>query len=166
MLRVTLAGLRAHSRRMFATALAVIFGVGFVAGTLIFSDTARAGYYDTFARTARSVDVAVLPPDQGGPLSAAQVAAVRDLSTVEAVDARLARSLALVGRNGRPLTNFGEVGYGISVDGDPRLRGFDVTGRTPTAAGEAMVDQETVAHQRFAVGSSITVLDHLKRLGA
>src|SRR5262249_33243877 len=50
MLRTTLAGLRAHGRRMAATAIAIILGVGFVAGTLIFSDTARAGFFDTFAR--------------------------------------------------------------------------------------------------------------------
>ena len=35
--------LRAHPRRLVATTLAVVFGVAFVAGSLIFGDTARAG---------------------------------------------------------------------------------------------------------------------------
>ena len=47
MIRATLAGMRAHARRMVGTALAVLLGVGFVAGTLIFDDTARAGFFGT-----------------------------------------------------------------------------------------------------------------------
>jgi putative ABC transport system permease protein len=42
MLHTTLAELRAHKLRLVATALAVMLGVGFVAGTLIFGDTAKA----------------------------------------------------------------------------------------------------------------------------
>ena len=58
MIGVTLAGLRAHARRMLATALAVIFGVGFVAGTLIFTDSIRQSFFDSFARQAKNVDAA------------------------------------------------------------------------------------------------------------
>jgi putative ABC transport system permease protein len=158
MWRTTIAGLRAHTRRMFGTALAVIFGVGFVVGTLVFTDTARAGFYDTYARTAQGIDVAV-EPTKSTLLSQGQVDAVRALPDVRAVDARIVASLALLDKRGRPITNFGQVGTVVSTDGDPTLRAFDVTGRVPSAPGEAVLDKETAAHQRFSVGDAVTVLD-------
>jgi putative ABC transport system permease protein len=165
MWRTTIAGLRAHARRMVATALAVVFGVAFVAGTLIFGDTARAGFFDTFSRVAKNIDVAIeAPPRTGkvGPdpvLTAAQVATVSALPHIGAVDARIVQPLVMLDRHGRALTNFGRVGLAFSTDGDPRLRAFDVTGRTPSAPGEAMLDVETAAHQHYAVGDRITVVD-------
>lgn len=166
MWRTAIAGLRAHARRMLATALAVIFGVAFVAGTLIFSDTARAGFFDTFSRVAKNIDVAVEAPARSGGkgaakpvLTAAQVAAVSGLPHIGAVDARMVQPLAMLDRRGRLLSNFGQVGVAVSTDGDARLRAFDVSGRVPSSRGEAMLDVETAAHQRFAVGDSITVLD-------
>src|SRR3979409_1976545 len=50
MLKTTLAGLRAHKLRLVATGLAIVLGVGFVAGTLIFGDTVKAAMFDQFAR--------------------------------------------------------------------------------------------------------------------
>ena len=52
MLRSALAGMRGHLGRLTATALAVVFGVAFVAGTLIFADTTRAAYSDAFSSSA------------------------------------------------------------------------------------------------------------------
>jgi putative ABC transport system permease protein len=154
MIGVTLAGLRAHARRMLATTLAVVFGVGFVAGTLIFNDTAQAGFYRAFSRAAQNVDVAV---QRGGSaaLSAAQVATVRGLPHVSDVDARVVQPLALLDRRGRPIANFGQVGVVVSTDASPALRAFDVTGDLRSLA----LDTETAAHQRFAVGDTVTVLD-------
>jgi putative ABC transport system permease protein len=166
MLRMTLSRLRAQSRRMLATGFAVVLGVGFVSGTLIFSDTAKAGYFDTYSRTAKNIDVAVEPPAPSGAkgesvplLSAAQAEAVRRVPGVAAVDARMVTSLAMLDRRGQLLNNFGQVGVAVSTDGDVSLRAFDVTGRVPSAPGEAMVDPETAAHQHLVIGDQITVVD-------
>jgi putative ABC transport system permease protein len=157
-LRTTLAGLKAHARRLAATALAVILGVGFVAGTLIFSDTAKAGFYDTFARTAKNVDVAV-ERDKNGPLTQEQLARVREVKGVKTVDARIVTSLPLLGADGKPVTNFGRAGYAISTDGDPAMRAYDVDGALPADSGEAVLDKETAAHQKLTVGGRITIAD-------
>jgi putative ABC transport system permease protein len=162
MWRTTIAGLRAHARRMVATALAVVLGVGFVAGTLIFTDTARAGFYDTYSRTARSIDVAVEPKGTAKStpmLSQAALDAVRALPDVSTVDGRMVQPLPLLDKHGRIIANFGTVGTAVSTDGDPVLRAFDVSGRVPSAPGEAVLDTETAAHQRFSVGDTVTVLD-------
>lgn len=157
MRRVAFAGLKAHARRLAATAVAVVLGVGFVAGTLIFTDTTEAAFYDTFARVAKNVDVAVEPGND--PLTPAQLAKVRQVDGVRAADARITTSLALLGSDGRPVTNFGRVGYAISTDGDPALRAYDVVGALPAGSGEAVLDSETAAHQRLAAGDRITVAD-------
>jgi putative ABC transport system permease protein len=164
MFRTTLAGLRAHARRMVATALAVIFGVAFVAGTFFFRDTATAGFFDTYARTAHGVDAVVDPPQQAKGdnqtrLTEAQASVVKGLPGVDHVDVRHVEPLALLDAKGKAVTNFHRIGWAVSTDGDPRLRGFDVDGTAP-GPGEALVDKETAAHQRITKGSTITVLDH------
>src|SRR5262249_6073589 len=135
MLRTTLAGLKAHARRMAATAIAIVLGVGFVAGTLIFTDTAKAGFYDTFARVAKNVDVAIEPPKTGNALRTAQLAEVQALQQVQTADARIVTSLPLLGGNGKPVTNFGRVGYAVNTDGDARMRAYDVDGALPAGDG-------------------------------
>jgi putative ABC transport system permease protein len=165
MFRATLAGLRSHARRMVATALAVIFGVAFVAGTLFFRDTATAGFYDTYARSAHGVDAVVDPParatkQEGVPkLTEQQATVVKGLSGVDKSDVRRVEPLVMLDAKGRPIVNFSQAGYAVSIDGDPGLRAFSVDGRMPTATGEALLDQETAAHQRVAAGDWVTVVD-------
>src|SRR5262249_5419741 len=105
MLQVIFSGLRAHLARFVGTAIAVILGVGFIGGTLVFNDTATVAFYDTFARTAKGIDaVAVGKPD---PLTAEQLTAVQKLSTVDGVAGRMVVSLPMLDRRGKLLTNFG-----------------------------------------------------------
>ena len=101
----TLAELRAHPRRMFATALAVILGVGFLTGTLILGDTAQVAFYNSFARPARDLDASVqakTPPDGRVEryLSAAQAGTVATLPEVAAAQGRMVAALAMKFRSG------------------------------------------------------------------
>ena len=89
-----MAGLRAHARRVVGTLFAVVFGVAFVSGTFIFTDTAKAGFYDAFARTGRNVDVDVQPPleskGQQSRLTAARQGTIR--SSTSTMTAKRSRS--------------------------------------------------------------------------
>jgi len=159
MLRSTLAGLRGQLRRLVATTLAVVFGVAFVAGTLIFGDTARAGYVEAFAGIATNVDVVVQPAGDGkAPLTGVQLAAVRALPDVAAAEGRMAAPLALLDKRKRPVTNFGQIGLAVSVDGDAGLRPYEIAGRNP-GAGEALLDTDTAERLGYATGDTITVVD-------
>src|SRR5689334_20704934 len=120
MLRIAMAGLRAHARRVVGTLFAVVFGVAFVSGTFIFTDTAEAGFYDAFARTGRNVDVDVQPPLESR-LTAEQLATVRAAPDVAVAEGRVVAPLAMLDRRGKPISNFGRVGLAVSTDGDPRL---------------------------------------------
>ncbi len=167
MLRTTLAGLRAHKLRLVATALAIVLGVGFVAGTLIFGDTAKSALFDEFARGARHVDAVVEPAatpaksDRHPPtLPLSTVDTVRAVPGVSQVDGRMQEYLPLLDKHGRLVGNSEDPGVGLSAGTVPALRLFDVTaGRAPAASGEAALDADTIARTHYAIGDTITVLD-------
>jgi putative ABC transport system permease protein len=167
LLRTTFAGVRAHPGRLVATLLVVTLGVGFVSGTMIFGDTAKASLFDQFARAARNVDVVVLAPEATASHSPASpptlpvetLDAVRGVPGVAGAEGRYAPRLALLDQDGRLLSNADLPGYAISAGADPALRPYDVVdGRVPSARGEAAVDERTAAHAGFAVGDRVTVV--------
>jgi putative ABC transport system permease protein len=172
MLTVALAGLRAHRLRLVATGLAIVLGVGFVAGTLVFGDTARAALFDQFARAARNVDVSVEPPASAGKpaggsqprLDPATVQAVRAVPGAAVAEGRMRAYLPMLDRSGRVVGGGDQPGLTMSVGADPRLRPYDVAaGRVPATAGEAALDADTAARTRYRVGDTITVLDTAQR---
>ncbi|MFI6762510.1 ABC transporter permease [Micromonospora sp. NPDC050417] len=158
LVRLAVAGLRAHAVRLLLTAFAVVVGVGFLAGTLVYGDTARAAFYDDLARSARNVDVVVEPAET--LVSAETVDRIRAVDGVAEVDGRVIAWLGLLDRDGRLLTQQGHVGYGLSVPGVASLAPYDVTaGRLPTVPGEVAVDKTTVAATGYALGASVSLLD-------
>jgi putative ABC transport system permease protein len=168
MLRTTLAGLRAHKLRLVATAVAIVLGVGFVAGTLVFGDTARAALFDQFARAASNVDVSVEPSvtarkserDRPPELPLSTVDSVRAVGGVADADGRMQEFLPLLDKKGKVVGNGDNPGLALSVGTVAALRPYDVaSGRVPAAAGEAALDTDTLARTKYAVGDTITVLD-------
>ena len=167
MFRTTVAGLLAHKLRLVATALAIVLGVGFVAGTLIFGDTAKAAMFDQFARGAKNVDVQIALADPDRKLDAYQrrvplstVDSVRAVPGVSSVDGRMVSFLPLLDKKGRLVGNSDSPGVTLSVGTVPALRSYDVTsGRVPAASGEAALDSDTATRTHYAIGDRITVLD-------
>lgn len=136
----------------------MVVGVSFLAGTLVYGDTARAAFYDDLARSARNVDVVVEPAET--LVSADTVARIRAVDGVAEVDGRVIAWLGLLDRDGRLLTQQGHVGYGLSVPGVASLAPYDVAaGRLPRTAGEVAVDKTTVAGTGYALGAPVTLLD-------
>ncbi len=172
MFRTTLIELAARKARLVATALAIVLGVGFVAGVLIFSDTARAAMFDTFARSARNVDVAVSAPQpvtelqrrQPPVLAVSTLDAVRSVPGVAGAQGRIEENLPMLDRAGRLVGGAQNPGATMAVGTDPALYPFDVTsGRIPTVAGEAALDTDTAARLHYAVGDGVTVLDQAQQ---
>ena len=61
MWRATLKGLLGHKLRLALTVLAITIGVGFVAGSFVFTDTLSSVFDDLFAGTTTGTDVTVRP---------------------------------------------------------------------------------------------------------
>ncbi|MER7281501.1 FtsX-like permease family protein [Dactylosporangium sp. NPDC000244] len=156
MLRTAFTGLRV--RRLVPTLVAVVLAVAFVAGTLIYRDTAQAALYDEYARAARNVGAALTARDDGRLEPSALDRARADAGVAEA-DGRRAERLPLLDKRGRIVTDIGLPGYGINAGTVARLRPFDVhAGRLPQTGGEAALDTRTAARIGFSIGDEITVI--------
>jgi putative ABC transport system permease protein len=164
MVRTTLAGLRAQPRRLALTSVAIMIGVGFLAGTLVYGDTARTAFYDDLARAARNVDVHVGPSGRVFMETARRVDfgaldAVRRVPGVARADGRIADRLPIVGRDGHVINNFGQIGWAVSVPSEPSLRMYDLAaGRLPVRPGEVALERSTVDAQHFRIGGPVEVV--------
>ena len=144
--------MRQNLSRLLLSATAVVLGVAFVAGTLLFSDGLTAGLADRVGRLDRGVDVDVSSIDADD----ATVARVRALDGVRAAEVlKTAAGVGLVGPDGRKISG---THFAVTVPRDPALRSYDVTsGRLPERAGEAVLDAETARERRIRVGDEIRV---------
>jgi putative ABC transport system permease protein len=150
MLTVTLAGLRLRWRRLLLSALAVGLGVAFTAATLIYTATVSAAYYSQYAAEARNVDAAVLP-SAGPTVPLSDLAAVRAVAGVGAVEGRLQGPVTLIGAGGRA-----EAATAIDRPSDPRFRSYTVV----AGGGSVLLDEDTAALDHVRPGTAVTVADH------
>jgi putative ABC transport system permease protein len=172
MLRTALANLRAHKARMLLSSITVLLGVGFVAGTLIFTDSIKQSFFDSFARQAKNVDAAVTPAgglqvssieDQKDKktVSPSALDAVRRLPDVVSAEGRVLGPAPVLDKTGKLVKQNGGTGVGVAFPTDPKLGYFDFSsGRTPAAASEIALDKATAADRHFALGDPVTVIDH------
>ncbi|MGN9767224.1 ABC transporter permease [Micromonospora sp. SD12] len=154
MIRTTLRQLRAEALRLMLSSLAIVLGVAFIAGTLIFVDGMRAGAYERAGAFDRYTDLAVYSATDD-PLPAVLVEKVRALDGVAAAEGELLGSGGIVGADGRPV-----LGYAVlaAIPVDEALRSYDVVaGRLPDRPGEVVLDAATVEQEGFALGSGVRV---------
>jgi putative ABC transport system permease protein len=159
-LRASLSGLLSYRGRLTATILAIVLGVGFVTGTLVFTDAMRTAFYDRFARAERGVDVAISSAKPGGKLDAAKLDAARRIPGVAVAEPRLTGQVRLLDRDGRtrPEDDRTTRTLGISVAADPRLRWQEVTsGRLPTHPGEVALDDASARQLRLDRGDTVKI---------
>ena len=166
--KATLKGLLAHKFRLAATALAIVLGVSFVAGTYVLTDTINATFTNLFDEVTQGIDVAVRSRD----VFTGQMGEVRDpipeevLNEVKAVDGvRVAEGSVtgfaqFVDKDGKPVTTGGAPTLGVSISSAPELQaGTTVrSGRLPSGPNEMAVDAQTAEKHGFAVGDRVKVL--------
>src|SRR5258705_7947433 len=162
MFRTTFAGLRAHKLRLLLTATAIMIGVGFLAGTLVYGDTAKAAFYDDLARAAKNVDASIGSSsfsENGRRFDVGIVDEVKAVPGVAHADGRMAERLPMLDDKGRLISNLGRIGWALSTPGDDHLSMYDIgTGRQPERAGEIAVDDTTAGIYGFKVGQQVSVV--------
>ncbi|GAA3580454.1 ABC transporter permease [Nonomuraea rosea] len=158
MLRTALAGLRAHRLRLLLTSLAIMLGVGFIAGTFILNDTIQAGFSQRVTADAGKVDVVVLLKEQDTALTEQILDRVRALDGVTEAQGLIRGTAPLLGKNGKTAGNAPTTA--LSVVRGPLDRTAIVSGTGPGTDDQAAVlDKNTAKAQGFQVGDTITVLD-------
>jgi putative ABC transport system permease protein len=166
MLKPTISGLLARRRRLFATALAVLLGVAFVAGTFVLTDTIKRTFHDLFGSVYVHTDAvvrgqAVFTSDSGAErprVDAALVRAVAAVPGVRAAEGNVFAYAQLVDERGAAV---GEAQYswGLNWNQVAELNPFTlVAGRAPQAEDEIVINKAAADDGGFAVGDAATVL--------
>jgi putative ABC transport system permease protein len=170
MLTVTLKGLAAHKLRFVLTAVAVMIGIAFLSGTLVFTDTIRRTFDDLFADIYRNTDVVVRAPtvfetnigDQRARVPAATLKEVRAIPGVAAAEGNLQlRYAQLVDAKGDAIGNpgLGAPSLGFAWIANPELNPFNVVeGAPPRHDNEIVIDKRSASRGHIAIGDRVNVL--------
>ena len=174
MRRVTLRSLWAHKRRLLSTVLAIVLGVGFMAGTFILSTTLDQVADDLFRDAASEIDALV----QGevvttGSVTGSQrrslpLGAVDEVQRLDGVAAAAPRvSTKGAGGTNRILGTFGyalgtEYGPGTIFENwidDPELTPYRIVeGRAPETDDEIVLNEGALEDALASVGDALTVI--------
>jgi putative ABC transport system permease protein len=170
--RATIKGLLAHKVRMALTSLAVVLGVGFVAGTYILTDTMGRAFDNLFAEINKGVAVEVQSKpkfEASGPESeqagtaervpASLVDAIKQVEGVRTAEGSLTGYAQIVDKEGKAISTGGAPTLGVSAILDPELSAVTVReGRLPEKSGEIAVDAHTASKHDLRVGDQVKVL--------
>ena len=179
MWRTTLRSLLSHKLRMALSALAIVLGVAFIAGTLVFTATLSKTFGDLFAATSADVNVApkaafdVGLTGTGGPDGAASVeqSVVDTIGAVPGVAAVSgdvqAQGVYVLGRDGKVLDTKGSPGVGVGWNLEPTLNPAKlIDGRAPARDGEVALDSATVVKAGYRIGDTVPLLTPGPRVDA
>ncbi|VXA95777.1 ABC transporter permease [Nocardioides sp. AX2bis] len=169
MLVASLKSLLGRKVRLVMSTFAIVLGVAFVVGSLVFSDTLDRSFTALFDATVGDVVVrpagggategvpgtVTVPADLVDALSALPGAARAD-GNVEAV------GVYVVGADGKVVGGVGPPALGESFSDAPAAGGLEglsiVEGRAPAAEGEVVLDSRTAEQAGYAVGDTVPLL--------
>ncbi len=167
MWRVTIRGLMAKKLRLLTTALAIMLGVAFMAGTLVLTDTMGKVFDDLFADVNRGTDAFVRGPtvfksdfgDVRSRIPASLVTTVEGAQGVKAAEGSVQGYAQLVKANGKALSSGQAPNLGGSWGEVPELNPWKIIeGRAPTGTQEIVIDEGSAKKGDFTLGQRVKVL--------
>ncbi|HET8788839.1 MAG TPA: FtsX-like permease family protein, partial [Actinomycetes bacterium] len=168
MRKATLKGLLAHKFRLAATALAIVLGVSFVAGTYVLTDTITASFDSLFKQVTQGIDVAVRSEETFGgfegetrdPMPASLLERVKAVGGVRVAEGNVTGYAQLVGKDGKAVTTSGAPSLGVSFNKDPQFSAGSTvrSGRLPSGPTEMAIDAKTAEDTGYQVGDRAKVL--------
>lgn len=169
MFRVALKSLLGRKLRLLLSTFAIVLGVAFVAGSLVFSDTLSRSFTALFASTVG--DVVVRPVGgttlDGSPSTKTIPAAVADdLRSVDGaarVDGNVtAVGVFVVGSDGKVVGGQGAPGIAANYTTAPAGHGLEgltvLSGRAPEGVDEVVLDEPTAEKAGYAVGDTARII--------
>ena len=169
MIKAALRSAASHRLRLLLTMLAVMFGVTFVSGTFIYTDTLDQVFDDMVESGTDSADVYVRPEVEfqtlsdyggGGPgLPETMVGQIQDVDGVAAAEGYVGGYAQFVDQQGEAIAPFGPPTLGMSWTSTEQLNTMRiVTGEPPAGPHEVAMDAQTANDHGFAVGDSVEIL--------
>ena len=168
MLKATIKSLLGRKLRLLMSTFAIVLGVAFVGGSLIFSDTLGRSFTALFASTVG--DVVVRPADAGAGLGASTVtipaSVVDDLESVPGaarVDGNVtAFGVYVVDKDNKVVGGQGPPAIGGNYSDAPAghdLPGLALTeGRPPRGPDEVVFDAKTAQRSGYFIGEKVHIV--------
>lgn len=172
MFRAAFKSLLGRKVRLLMSTFAIVLGVGFVTGSLIFGDTLNRSFTALFSSTVG--DVVVRPAGSGDSLAPSTVTLPASLEKkLAAVDgaARVDGNIGylgvyVIGENGQPVGGNGPPALGGNYTDAPAghgLAGLQITdGRPPQQEGEIALDSVTADNAGYEVGDTVPLVTTTK----
>lgn len=171
MWRAAWRSLVARKRRLFASTFAIVIGVAFVVGTLVFSDTLNSSFTSVFNNSVGDVVVRASGTDSGddnadSPRQKIEAALVDDLADVPGAaraDGRITDFTAFViDKDGKLYGGQGPPTISVNVTDAPAaggVRGLAITeGRVPRSNKEVALDRVTAERAGLILGQRIDLV--------
>ncbi len=169
MFSLTLKSIRAKKARFVLTAVAVMLGVAFMAGTLVLTDTIKQTYNDLASQVYKDTDAVVRSANTveadgsttRGTIDAGVLQQVRNTPGVAAAEPQVLGVAMVVGRDGELLDSNRNraIPIGMAWQDDTRTNPMQlVDGTAPVAANEIVIDRASANKGDFALGDEITVV--------
>jgi putative ABC transport system permease protein len=168
MFMLTIKELAARKLRLVTTAFAVLIGVAFMAGTIVFTDTIGATFDSVLADADSGVDAYVRTPSEidlgygepGPRLDASLVDTVAAVDGVDDVALRINGYAQLVGRDGNTVGDLAQSpAFGTNWVSIDALNPYKLaSGHAPAGADEIVIDKASADKAGYAVGDVATVL--------
>src|SRR4051794_30629995 len=162
MTKLALKGLLTRKLRSVLTGFAVVIGVAFVVGTLVFTDTIDASFKNLFERTQKGVDVEIesrqavkadfsVPPT----MPAAVLDRVKATPGVDVAEGSVSSDGTLLDKQGKAITSNGPPTLILSASEVKAFQSLDYeSGGPPTGPDEVALDRGTSKGYGFKVGDT------------
>jgi putative ABC transport system permease protein len=151
MLRTALRNILAHKARLLMTVLAVMLGVAFVSGTLVFTDTIGQAFRKSSAKSYQDVSVAVRTTGDSH-LSQKLLDEVRGLPGTLSASGSVSGFTAVADRNGKLVGDgWSTLGANYSAAAKYPM----AQGRPPKSADEVALDARTAERTGYKVGDTV-----------
>ncbi|RDG37897.1 ABC transporter permease [Streptomyces corynorhini] len=173
MFRTALRNVLSHKARLLMTVLAVMLGVAFVSGTLIFTDTLGNAFHNQSAKSYKDVAVGARvwdtrddesdsesDADKGTPgVDQKTVDRIGELTGVASVTSRVSGFAGVGDPDGKLIGNgWSNTGGNFTPGKDGKDPAYDFTeGAGPTEAGQVALDKDTAARGKYKVGETVRV---------
>ncbi|MGH9119168.1 MAG: ABC transporter permease [Acidimicrobiales bacterium] len=169
MLRYTLKSFWAHKRRLVSTFVAIVLGVGFVAGAMVLGNTLNRAYDDIFAAATQGTDAFVRSANAVGSDFGEQRARIDSgladqvgrLDGVAAAEPVIATLVQLVGPDGEPVrdTAFGPPTTGERWGEVDELNPWEVVqGDPPALEDDVVIDRLSAERRDIGISDPVTLI--------
>jgi putative ABC transport system permease protein len=162
--KVSLRGLAQRKLRAFVTALAVLLGVAFIAGSYVLTDTINRSFDDIFDVAFAGTDVAISSSTTGQTDNAESPAfparyldRVRQVPGVEKAAGGIFSTVSFVDAKGDRLSSGFAPNFVSSTAPEPFETLTYVDGHPPVNASEASIDQSTADREGFELGDTLRI---------